>query len=64
MAPNLRTSGRNPDAENRRRNAIVAPAASPTAQPAMIALEWNIGMDTYTVSEGDSPKRSASSRPG
>jgi len=57
-------SGRNPEAENRRRSAIAAPAARPTAQPAMMALEWNIGMDTYTVSAAVSPNRSASIRPG
>jgi len=45
VTPNFRTSSRNPDAENRRRSASVAPAASPTDQPAMIALEWNIGID-------------------
>ncbi len=27
------------------RKAIEAPAAAATAQPAMIALEWNSGMD-------------------
>ncbi len=47
-----------------RRNAIDAPAAAATAQPAMIALEWNSGIDRYTVSSGPSPKRSASIRPG
>jgi hypothetical protein len=57
-------SGRNPEAENLRRSAIVAPAARPTAQPAMIALEWNIGIDTYTVSPVPSPNRPASIRPG
>ncbi len=57
-------SSRNADAENRRRNAIAAPAASPTAQPAMTALEWNIGIDTYTVSPLPSPNRPASITPG
>ena len=57
-------SSRNADAENRRRSAIAAPAASPTAQPAMTALEWNIGMDTYTVSGVPSPNRPASITPG
>jgi hypothetical protein len=54
----------NPEAENLRRSAIAAPAARPTAQPAMIALEWNIGIDTYTVSPVPSPNRPASIRPG
>ena len=35
----------NCDAENLRRNAIDPPAATATAQPAMIALEWNSGID-------------------
>src|SRR5437016_7776334 len=30
----------------------------------MIALEWNIGIDTYTVSPVPSPNRPASIRPG
>jgi len=33
-----------PDAENLRRNAIEAPAATATDQPAITALEWNSGI--------------------
>jgi hypothetical protein len=46
VTPNLRTSGRKPDAENFRRNAIVAPPARAGAHPAMSAFEWNIGIAT------------------
>ncbi|KUN28227.1 hypothetical protein AQJ23_10070 [Streptomyces antibioticus] len=44
VAPYRRTSPRNPDAENRRRSATPAPAASAGAQSAITALPWNIGM--------------------
>ena len=44
VTPNRRTSGRKPEAEKRRLRATVAPAASAGLQPAMRALEWNIGM--------------------
>jgi hypothetical protein len=36
---------RNPEAVNLRARAIVAPDARAGPQPAMIALEWNIGID-------------------
>ena len=35
----------NCEAENLRRNAIEAPAATAGAQPAITALEWNSGID-------------------
>ena len=35
----------NPEALKRRASAIVVPDASAGPQPAMIALEWNIGID-------------------
>ncbi|MBL4895378.1 MAG: hypothetical protein JKY75_00735 [Erythrobacter sp.] len=45
VAPKRRVSGMNWDAENLRRNAIDAWAATAGAQPAMIALLWNSGVD-------------------
>ena len=47
VAPYRRTSGRNPDAENRRRSAIVAPAVTAVVTLAMSALPWNSGIDSY-----------------
>ena len=49
MAPNRRTSGRNPDAENLRRSAIVAPAVTAVVTLAMSALPWNSGIDSYRM---------------
>ena len=38
-------SGRNPDAENLRRNTIEPRQANDTAHPTSTALEWNNGID-------------------
>ena len=46
VAPNLRTSARNSEAENFSRSATVAPLKSAGAHPAMTALEWNSGIAT------------------
>ena len=50
VTPYLRTSGRKPDAENRRRSALVAPLASHGPKPTMHAFEWNSGMTWYMTS--------------
>ena len=44
VAPYGRTSGRKPEAENRRRRARVAPPASAGSTAADRALPWNRGM--------------------
>ena len=50
VTPYLRTSGRKPDAENRRRNTAVAPLATQGAKPTMHAFEWNSGITWYMTS--------------
>ena len=48
----MRTSGRNADAEKRRRNASVAPAAIVGPHAVNSAAEWNNGIDAYVTSDG------------
>src|SRR6185369_14251224 len=50
VAPYRRTSGMNCDAENRSRNAIVAPDASAGSTIAFSALPWKSGIAQYKMS--------------
>ena len=50
VAPCWRTSGRNPDAENRRRSTMVAPLAIQGKSEDERALPWNSGMAEYKMS--------------
>ena len=69
MTPYLRTSGRKPEAENRRRRASVAPDINHGPNDVMMQFEWKSGITQYMTSSGpsfiisDSPPLDRASRP-